>query len=160
MSRVFASLAERNYRLYAAGSLVSNTGSWMMNTAQAWLVLTGDGTAVGVAVALQLVPTVVFAPVGGVLADRYPKDVVLRVLQVAMAVPAGVLGVLAITGVVEVWHVYGLDFVFGIGRALEAPPRHAFVSELVSGENLGNAIALNSASFNAGRTLGPAPAGV
>lgn len=162
MSRTFASLAERNYRLYATGSWISNVGTWMMHTALTWLVLelTGEGAAVGFAVALQLLPTLLFSPVGGVLADRYPKHVVLRVMQVGMAVPAAVLGVLAVTEVVKPWHVYVLAFLFGIGRALEAPARQAFPAELVGDDLVGNAVALNSASFHAGRLVGPAVAGL
>ncbi|MFZ0142493.1 MAG: MFS transporter [Aeromicrobium sp.] len=162
MSPTFRSLHVRNYRVYAAGSLISNTGTWMQTTAQAWLVLvlTDSGTALGLTVALQLLPTLLLSPVGGVLADRFSKRTVLRVMQVLMAVPAAVLGVLAITGVVATWHVYLLAFVFGIGRALEAPARQSFVPEMVTREDLGNAVALNSASFNAGRLIGPAVAGL
>ena len=162
MSPTFRSLHVRNYRVYAAGSLISNTGTWMQTTAQAWLVLvlTDSGTALGITIALQLLPTLLLSPLGGVLADRFSKRTVLRVMQVMMAVPAAVLGILAITGVVATWHVYVLAFVFGIGRALEAPARQSFVPEMVTRENLGNAVALNSASFNAGRLIGPAVAGL
>src|SRR5688572_8106756 len=134
----------------------------MQTTAQAWLVLvlTGSGSALGITIALQLLPTLLLSPLGGVLADRFSKRTVLRVMQVMMAVPAAVLGGLAVTGVVTTWHVYVLAFVFGIGRALEAPARQSFVPEMVGPENLGNAVALNSASFNAGRLIGPAVAGV
>jgi len=162
VSPTFRSLHVRNYRVYAAGSLISNTGTWMQTTAQAWLVLvlTDSGTALGITIALQLLPTLLLSPLGGVLADRFSKRTVLRVMQVMMAVPAAVLGILAITGVVATWHVYVLAFVFGIGRALEAPARQSFVPEMVTRENLGNAVALNSASFNAGRLIGPAVAGL
>jgi len=162
MSPTFRALSVRNYRVYAMGSFVSNVGTWMQNTAQAWLVLvlTGSGTALGFTVALQLLPTLLLSPLGGVLADRFPKRTVLRIMQVMMAVPAAVLGVLAITGVVEAWHVYVLAFIFGIGRALEAPARQSFVAEMVGSRDLGNAVALNSASFNAGRLVGPGVAGV
>lgn len=162
MSPTFSALAVRNYRVYAGGSLVSNTGTWMQNTAQAWLVLvlTGSGTALGLTVALQLLPTLLLSPLGGVIADRFSKRTVLRVMQVAMAVPAAVLGTLAVTGVVEAWHVYVLALVFGVGRALEAPARQSFVPEMVGPDHLGNAVALNSASFNAGRLVGPGLAGL
>jgi len=162
MSPTFSSLRLRNYRVYAIGSLVSNIGTWMQNTAQAWLVLelTGSGAALGITVALQLLPTLLLSPAGGVLADRFPKRTVLRIMQIAMAVPAAVLGVLAVTGLVQAWHVYVLAFVFGIGRALEAPARQSFVAEMVGRSDLGNAVALNSASFNSGRLIGPGLAGV
>ncbi|MFJ8600104.1 MFS transporter [Streptomyces shenzhenensis] len=129
--RTFASLAEHDYRLYAAGALISDAGTWLMNTAMAWLVL--------------------LSAHAGVLADRFAKDANLRVMQVVMAVPAAVLGVLAVLDAVVPWQVYLLAFASGVGRALEAPARHAIVSELVGHERLGNAVALNSASFNAGR---------
>ena len=162
MSPTFSSLSIRNYRVYAIGSLISNIGTWMQNTAQAWLVLvlTDSGTALGVTVALQLLPTLLLSPAGGVLADRFPKRTVLRIMQVMMAVPAAVLGVLAVTGVVQTWHVFVIAFIFGIGRALEAPARQSFVSEMVGRHDLGNAVALNSASFNSGRLIGPAVAGL
>ena len=152
----------RNYRIYAIGSFISNIGTWMQNTAQAWLVLvlTNSGSALGITVALQLLPTLLLSPIGGVIADQFPKRTVLRIMQVGMAVPAAVLGVLAVTGVVQTWHVYVLAFVFGIGRALEAPARQSFVAEMVGREDLGNAVALNSASFNAGRLIGPGVAGL
>ncbi|WP_375000436.1 MFS transporter [Aeromicrobium sp. CTD01-1L150] len=162
MSPTFRALSVRNYRIYASGSLISNIGTWMQNTAQAWLVLvlTGSGTAIGITVALQLLPTLLLSPYGGVLADRFDKRTVLRVMQIAMAVPSALLGVLAVTGLVQVWHVYVIALVFGVGRALEAPSRQAFVPEMVDAEVLGNAVALNSASFNAGRLVGPGLAGV
>ena len=162
MSPTFSSLRIRNYRVYAVGSLISNVGTWMQNTAQAWLVLvlTDSGTALGITVALQLLPTLLLSPAGGVLADRFPKRTVLRIMQVMMAVPAAVLGVLAVTGVVQTWHVFLIAFVFGIGRALEAPARQSFVAEMVGRHDLGNAVALNSASFNSGRLVGPGVAGL
>ena len=162
MSPTFRSLHVRNYRVYAMGSLISNIGTWMQTTAQAWLVLvlTDSGSALGITIALQLLPTLLLSPLGGVLADRFSKRTVLRVMQVTMAVPAAVLGVLAVTGVVQTWHVFVIAFVFGIGRALEAPARQSFVPEMVGREDLGNAVALNSASFNAGRLIGPAVAGL
>ena len=162
MSPTFSSLRIRNYRVYVIGSLISNIGTWMQNTAQAWLVLvlTDSGTALGVTVALQLLPTLLLSPAGGVLADRFPKRTVLRIMQMMMAVPAAVLGVLAVTGVVQTWHVYVIAFIFGIGRALEAPARQSFVAEMVGRNELGNAVALNSASFNSGRLIGPGVAGL
>lgn len=162
MSATFTSLRTRNYRVYAIGSLVSNIGTWMQNTAQAWmvLVLTTSGSALGITVALQLLPTLLLSPIGGVIADRFPKRTVLRIMQVVTAIPAALLGILAITEAVHIWHVYVLAFVFGVGRALEAPARQSFVAEMVSRKDLGNAVALNSASFNAGRLIGPGVAGL
>ena len=162
MSPTFSSLSVRNYRIYASGSLVSNIGTWLQTTAQAWLVLelTGSGALLGLVLGLQLLPSLLFSPIAGVVADRLPKRKLLAWMQVGMAVPAGFLGVLAVTDRVQVWHVLTLAFVFGIARAFEAPARQSFVSEMVDKDRLTNAVALNSASFNTGRLIGPALAGL
>ncbi len=162
MNATFRSLAIRNYRVYAMGALVSNTGTWMQRVAQDWLilVLTGSGTALGLTTGLQLLPALLFSPVAGLVADRFPKQKILKVTQVAMAVPATVLGVLAVTGTVQPWHVYVIAFVFGIGTAFDAPARQSFVVEMVGQDDLPNAVGLNSASFNVARMIGPAVAGL
>ncbi len=162
MSPTFKSLKVRNYRIYAAGALVSNTGTWMQRVAQDWLVLqlTHSGTALGITTGLQLLPALLLSPIAGVVADRYPKRTVLRFTQIAMALPAVLLGILAISGVVQIWQVFALAFVFGIGTAFDTPTRHSFVVEMVGKEDLANAVGLNSASFNVGRMIGPAIAGL
>jgi len=162
VSPTFSALAVRNYRIYILGAIVSNTGTWMQRIGQDWLVLqlTGSGTALGVTTGLQLLPALLFSPIAGVVADRVPKRTVLRFTQVAMAVPAALLGVLAVTGVVEAWHVYLLAFLFGIGTAFDAPARQSFVVEIVGAKDLSNAVGLNSASFNLARMIGPAVAGL
>ncbi|WP_447645430.1 MFS transporter [Nocardioides zeae] len=163
MSPTFRSLRNPNYRLYAAGGIVSNTGTWMQRIAQDWLVLAvaaNGATALGITTALQFLPILLLSPYAGVVADRFPKRRLLQVTQVMMAAPSLVLGVLAVTGTVEVWHVYALAFVFGIGTAFDAPARQSFVSEIVDEDDLTNAVGLNSASFNAARLVGPALAGV
>jgi MFS family permease len=162
LSPTFRALAIRNYRVYILGSIVSNTGTWMQRIGQDWLVLqlTNSGTALGVTTGLQLLPALLFSPIAGVLADRVPKRTVLRWTQVAMAVPAALLGILAVTGVVEAWHVYALSFLFGIGTAFDAPARQSFVVEVVGKDDLANAVGLNSASFNLARMIGPALAGL
>lgn len=162
MSPTFSSLYVRNYRIYASGSLVSNIGTWLQTTAQAWLVLelTGSGALLGLVLGLQLLPSLLFSPIAGVVADKLPKRRLLAWMQMGMAVPAATLGVLAVSGLVEVWHVLTLAFVFGIARAFEAPARQSFVSEMVDADRLTNAVSLNSASFNTGRLIGPALAGL
>ncbi|MFS0886470.1 MFS transporter [Aeromicrobium sp. 179-A 4D2 NHS] len=162
MSPTFRSLHVRNYRVYAMGALVSNVGTWMQRVAQDWLilVLTGSGAALGIVTGLQMLPALLFSPLAGVVADRFPKRQVLKVTQLAMALPAAVLGVLAVTGLVEAWHVYVLAFVFGVGTAFDAPARQSFVAEIVGREDLSNAVGLNSASFNTARMIGPAVAGL
>ncbi len=162
MSPTFRALHVRNYRVYAAGAIVSNVGTWMQRVAQDWLVLqlTSSGTALGITTGLQFLPALLLSPVAGVVADRFPKRTVLRCTQVAMAVPSAVLGVLAVTGAAQVWHVYLLAFVFGIGTAFDAPARQSFVVEMVGPDDLSNAVGLNSASFNSARMVGPALAGL
>jgi MFS family permease len=162
LSPTFRALSNHNYRLYAAGGVVSNTGTWMQRVAQDWLVLqltNNSGTALGITTGLQFLPILLLSPYAGLIADRFPKRRLLQVTQLMMAVPALLLGVLAITGLVETWHVYTLAFVFGIGTAFDAPARQSFVSEMVSKDDLSNAVGLNSASFNAARIVGPALAG-
>jgi len=163
MSPTFRALSNRNYRLYAAGGIVSNTGTWMQRVAQDWLVLQltdNSGTAIGVTTGLQFLPILLFSPVAGLVADRFPKRRLLQVTQTFMAVPALLLGLLAVTGVAEPWHVYVLAFWFGIGTAFDAPARQSFVPEMVGPDDLTNAVGLNSASFNTARIIGPALAGL
>jgi MFS family permease len=162
VSPTFRALSVRNFRIYMLGAIFSNTGTWMQRIAQDWLVLqlTGSGTALGITTGLQLLPALLFSPVAGVVADRLPKRTILRCTQVAMAVPAALLGVLAVTGVVQTWHVFALAFVFGIGTAFDAPARQSFVVEIVGRKDLANAVGLNSASFNLARMIGPAVAGL
>ena len=163
MSPTFRSLANPNYRLYAAGGVVSNVGTWMQRVAQDWLVLqlTGcSGAALGITTGLQFLPFLLLSPFAGLVADRIPKRRLLQITHVGMAVPALVLGLLAVTGIAQIWHVYVLAFVFGIAAAFDAPARQSFVSEMVGPDDLTNAVGLNSASFNAARIVGPALAGV
>jgi len=160
--RTFRALAIRNYRLYAMGALVSNTGTWMQRVGQDWLVLqlsAGDGVALGITTGLQFLPMLLLSPYAGLVADRFPKRRVLVATQLSMAVPAGVLGLLAITGLAQTWHVYVLALLFGVGTAFDAPARQSFVVEMVGPEVLTNAVGLNSASFNLARVIGPAAAG-
>ncbi|HET6625996.1 MAG TPA: MFS transporter [Nocardioidaceae bacterium] len=163
MSPTFQALSNRNYRLYAAGGVVSNTGTWMQRVAQDWLVLqltANNGTALGITTGLQFLPILLLSPYAGLLADRFPKRRLLQVTQLMMAGPALALGLLALTGVAESWHVYLLALIFGIGTAFDAPARQSFVNEIVGPDNLTNAIGLNSASFNMARILGPGAAGL
>ncbi len=163
MSPTFRSLSNANYRRYAVGGVVSNTGTWMQRVAQDWLVLQlsgNSGTAIGITTGLQFLPFLLLAPIAGVVADRIPKRRLLQMTNVAMAVPALVLGLLTVTGLVETWHVYVLAFILGIAAVFDAPARQSFVSEIVDADDLSNAVGLNSASFNVARIVGPAVAGV
>jgi MFS family permease len=160
----FRSLVSFNYRLWAVGALVSNIGTWMQRTGQAWLVLTGlthrNATAVGVVTALQFAPQILLLPLAGFAADHLERRRLLFATQGAMAALALALGLLTVAGRVELWHVYIFAFLFGCATALDSPVRQTFVGELVGEEHLTNAVALNSTSFNAARVIGPALAGV
>ena len=163
MSPTFRSLRNANYRRYAAGGVVSNTGTWMQRVAQDWLVLqltANSAAALGITTGLQFLPFLLLSPVAGLVADRIPKRRLLQLTNVGMAAPALVLGVLAVTGVAEIWHVYALALTLGVASAFDAPARQSFVSEIVDPDDLTNAVGLNSASFNAARLVGPALAGV
>jgi MFS family permease len=164
VSPTFTSLEIRNYRVWAAGALVSNIGTWMGRVGQDWLVLTvltaGSATALGVVTGLQFLPFLLLAPWAGLIADRFPKRRTLLATQAMLAVSSLVLGVLAVTGTAQLWHVYAIALLQGITTAIDNPTRQAFVSEMVPSEKLANAVALNSASFNLGRLIGPGVAGV
>jgi MFS family permease len=161
---MFSSLAVRNYRLWFAGALVSNIGTWMQRIAQDWLVLTEltdeDATAVGITIGLQFAPMLLLLPWTGMVADRFERRKVMIVTQSSMAVLGAALGVITLTGVVELWMVYGFALLLGVAAAFDAPARQAFVGELVPDDRLSNAVSLNSASFNGARLIGPGIAGV
>lgn len=160
----FRSLKVYNYRLWAAGAIVSNIGTWMQRTAQDWLVLTElthqNATAVGIVMALQFGPQLLFLPVSGYVADRFDRRKIMLTTQALMGLLALGLGLLTITGVVQLWQVYVFAFLLGSVAAFDAPARQTFVSDLVREEHLPNAVALNSTSFNAARMVGPAVAGL
>lgn len=162
-SQTFAALSVPNFRTYVSGAFVSNIGTWVQRVAQDWLVLNlsgGSAMAVGITTALQFLPAMLLSPMGGLLADRFDKRKLLIATQSWMAVSALALGVLAVTGVAQTWHVYLFAFVFGLGAAFDAPARQAFVSEVAGADHLTNAIGLNSSSFNAARLIGPGIAGL
>jgi MFS family permease len=161
MTPTFQALEVRNYRIYAMGTLVSNTGTWMQRVAQDWLVLqlTHSGSSLGITTGLQFLPFLILTPFAGVIADRYSKRRLLAFTQASLAISAGLLGLLAVTGLAQPWHVYVLAFVFGCGTSFDTPARQSFVVEMVGRDQLANAVGLNSASFNVGRIVGPALAG-
>lgn len=162
MNAMFRSLSVRNYRLYAGGQLVSLTGTWIQRVAQDWLVLelTNSATALGVVTALQFGPTLVLSLYGGVLADRGDKRRLLVMTQSAMAVVALILGLLTVSHLVNIWQLMVLALLSGVISSLDSPIRQSFVVEMVGAEDLPNAVALNSTTFNVGRIIGPAVAGV
>ncbi|NLU70957.1 MFS transporter [Streptomyces sp. HNM0574] len=159
---MFSSLKVRNYRLFAMGQVISNTGTWMQRIAQDWLVLslTGSSTAVGITTALQFLPMLLFGLYGGVIADRCNKRKLLLVTQSVMGLTGLALAALTLSGNVHVWHVYALAFVLGLATVVDNPTRQTFVSEMVGPDQIRNAVSLNSANFQSARLIGPAVAGV
>jgi MFS family permease len=142
--------------------VISNTGSWMQRVAQDWLVLSlthNSGTALGITTGLQFAP-MLLSLWGGAVADRYSKRGILMVTQALMGGLALLLGVLALTGTVQIWHVYALAFALGLVTVVDNPTRQAFAVEMVGKNGMANAIALNSAVFNLARIAGPAIAGL
>jgi MFS family permease len=161
--RMAGSLRVRNYRLFAGGQVVSLTGTWMQTIAQDWLVLDLSGNspaALSFVVALQFAPFLVLGLYSGLLADRFDKRRMLIVVQSAMMLIALTLGLLVVTGTVRLWHVYVMALLLGVAAAFDTPTRQSFVSELVGVELLPNAVALNSATFNTARIVGPAAGGL
>jgi predicted MFS family arabinose efflux permease len=162
LRRGFVALRHANYRYFISGQIVSLVGTWMQSVTQPWLVLLLGGTPLqlGTVLALQYAPSLFLAPLGGVLADRVDKRRALMAANALASVEALALFLLTVTGLVEIWHVMVLAFVLGLVNAVEMPMRQAFAAELVPRRDLMNAIALNSATFNLARIVGPAVAGV
>lgn len=163
MSPTFRSLHVRNYRLYAGGQLMANVGVWMQRVAQDWLVLElsgGSATALGITVGLQFLPMLLFSLWGGGLADRFRRRRMLMVTSSLLGITALLLGALVLTGLATLPLVLVMAFLVGSIAAIDSPARQAFVSEMVDVDDLPNAVALNTASFNLGRVFGPAAAGL
>jgi MFS family permease len=163
LSTIFASLQSRNYRLYFIGQGISLIGTWMQNIALSWLVyrLTGSVFLLGLVAFTSQIPTFILAPFTGVLSDKYNRLKIMTAAQVFFMLQSLTMTILVLTNVVEVWHIIALSVVFGVISAFDAPSRQSLVVDLIDNPgNLGNAIALNSALFNAARLIGPAIAGL
>ena len=162
LHRTFSSLAVPNYRRYFAGQVVSISGNWMQIVAEMWLVvqLTGSGAAVGITAGLQFLPVLLFAAWGGVLADRFDKRTLLTITQLCMVLPALALWGLTAGGHIELWMVFALVLARGSVTAIDNPARQSFVTEMVGGERVVNAVALNSVIVHSARIVGPAAAAV
>ena len=158
----FSTLKIANYRKYAASQGISNVAGWAMRVATDWLVLelTGNIALVGLTIAIQFTPLLLFGAWGGVIADRFPKRAMLVFTQCAASLISAVLAVLAITGVAQLWMIYGLVALMGIVQLLDNPSRSVFVSEIVGPRQLRNAISLNASIFHLGALVGPALSGI
>ena len=161
VTSAFRALRHRNFRLFFAGQLVSLIGTWMQSLAQSWLVyrLTGSPAQLGLVGFCAMTPVFLFATLGGALADRVKRHSIIVATQTTSMALAGVLAILTLTGAIQVWHVFVLATLLGTVNAFDIPARQAFVAEMVTREDLMNAIALNSSMFNGARVLGPAIAG-
>ena len=161
MASVLRAFRSRNYRLFFAGQAGSLIGMWLQLTAMSWLMyrLTQAATWVAVLTFAWQGPGLVLGPIAGALADRVDRRRILIVAQALSVVPAAVLGILTIGGVITPWHVVVLAFSTGVVRSFEIPTRQAFIPDIVAQEDLANAIGMNSALFNGARLIGPAIAG-
>ena len=156
-------LRHRNYRLYFGGQGISLTGSWMQQVAMGWLVyrLTGSAFYLGLVAFFAQVPVIFMSPLAGVLADRWNRMHIMLVAQTLAMIQAFILAILMFSNAIVPWHLLPLAFFLGLANALDAPARHSFIVQIVEKkEDLGNAIALNSAMFNGARLVGPPMAGI
>jgi MFS family permease len=160
--RALGALRHRNYRLFFTGQIISTVGTWMQSIAQPWLVLqlTHSGLWVGLVLAAQFTPVLVAGPIGGLVADRFPKRRILQVTQSLFVLPAFFLFAISYTHVAQVWMVFISALAWGTIQVFDVPTRQAFVIEMVGREDLMNAIALNSSVWNASAVVGPSVAGV
>lgn len=160
--RGLRALNHAQFRRFFWAQLIALTGSWMQTVAQSWLVLqlTNSPFRLGLIGTLQFAPVLLFSIFSGAVADRFPKRRILMLTQATLACQAAALGTLAWTGQAEYWHVGVLALVVGFANAIDLPARQSYVAEIVGRDDLVNAVALNSAAFNAARIVGPAIAGV
>lgn len=159
----FRALRHRNFRLFLSGQCISLTGTWIQQVAMSWLIysLTKSPLLMGIIMFAGSIPALFISPFAGVLIDRISKYKVLIVIQTLFMIEAFIIAILTLTGVIQVWHIVVLSLLMGITTAVDMPLRQAFVVQLVEGsEDLGNAISLNSSTFNLARLIGPAVAGV
>lgn len=159
----FPAFRSRNYQLYFAGQLISLVGTWLQIVAEGWLIfqLSRSAFMVGLDAAASTIPTLFLSLFGGVIVDRYPKKLILIFTQTSSMILAFALGILTMTGVIQVWEIIAIAFLLGIVNAIDAPTRQAYVTDLIdSREHLASAISLNAGMFNAARVIGPSIAGI
>jgi len=160
-SQTFSSLRVPNFRLFTISNVLAMSGTWMQRIAQDWLVLTlsHSVTAVGITVAMQFTPMLVFGLYGGLIVDRYSKRMLLMLTQGTIGLLSALLAILALTGAIQVWHIWAIAFVVGLVVVIDNPTRQVFANELVGPRNIRNAISVNSSVFQLGGLIGPAVAG-
>lgn len=158
----FRALRHRAFRVFFFGQAVSVTGTWMQSMAQAWLVyrLSGSPLVLGVLWTVRFGPSLVLAPLAGVVADRIPRKTLVVATQAASLLQASALAALTLTGTVLTWHILVLALLQGVVDTLDMPARQTLQMDLVGIEDLQSAVSLNSSAFNLARMLGPALAGI
>jgi MFS family permease len=159
---MFRSLRHRNYRLFVFGQIISLIGTWMQSVAESWLVyrLTGSAVLLGWVGFSSQIPVFLMSPFGGAIADRHDRRHIIMTTQVSSMVLALLLATLVFTGRIQVWHILTIAALLGVVNAFDIPARQSFLLEMVTRDDLPNAIALNSSMFNGARIIGPAVAGV
>jgi len=162
LAQAFRALRHRNFRLFAAGQIVSLVGTWMQTVAQAWLVyrLTHSELLLGTTWFCTQIPVFALGALGGLAADRYSRHRLVVITQILSMCQALLLAALTLTGKVQVWQILALAVTLGTINAFDMPARQSLIIEMTSKEDLLNAISLNSAIFNAARVVGPAIAGL
>jgi len=161
--QTFRALEHRNYRLFFMGQGISLVGTWMQQVAISWLVyrMTNSVFLLGVVGFAGQIPTFIFTPFAGVIADRHSRHRILVITQILSMLQALLLAMLVLTGSVKIWHMIALSAFLGLVNSFDMPVRHAFTVEMIEKkEDLGNAIALNSSMVNMARLIGPSLAGV
>jgi len=155
-------LRHRNFQLFFSGQLISLTGTWMQSVAQAWLVysMTKSALLLGSVGFASQIPVFLFAPFGGITADRVNRQRLVIATQTCSMILAGILAWLTLSGRIHVWHIFLLAGLLGVVNAFDIPGRQSFLIDMVGKEDLMNAIALNSSMFNGARVIGPAIAGI
>ncbi|HET8570041.1 MAG TPA: MFS transporter [Candidatus Limnocylindria bacterium] len=155
-------LANRNYRVYFGGYLLSQVGAWVHRLAQAWFVLelTDSALALGLLAIVEFSPMLLLSPIAGALGDRFARRRLLVYVQVVLTLQGLALAWLVLGGSAVVWQVYAFAFLWGVAHALDGPIKHAFIADLVPRADLPSAVGLNAASMNGARILGPALGGV
>jgi MFS family permease len=158
----FAAMRHRNFQLYFGGQLVSNIGTWMQVIAQAWVVyqIGHSELTLGLVAFASAIPVLLITPGAGVVVDRVSRRKLLMMTQTGAMILAFIMAALTFTNVIQEWHVIVLAALLGVVNAFDAPARQAFVPEIVTRDDLPNAIAMNSMMFNSARVIGPAVAGL
>ncbi len=163
LKNMFRALRHRNFAVFCAGQAISLIGNWMHAVALSWLIyrLTGSSTQLGAITFCSQIPILLFASIGGIIADKYPKRTVLLITQIIFMFLTGLLALLTLTDTVQIWQIYTVAILTGINTSIDVPTRQAFIVQMVEGRaDLSNAIVLNASMVNSARLIGPSVAGI